>query len=218
MGICMPEPIDSRATLDAFLEAAAAKQAAPGGGSVTALVGALAAAMGEMTLRYSVGKKDLKPFEAELSAGLAALTRARAVLVELLVADQQAFADLSAAKRFPAGSPERAAAFGPALASAIRVPQTIGATGLAILTIIEPLVNKSNIYLLSDLAVCADLAMASIRCAGYSVKVNLPDLSDGVEAKQIAAASADELARGIGMIQRISAAIWKRVEAAQSAS
>src|SRR5437763_323459 len=41
---------DSQTTIDAFLNAAAAKQPAPGGGSAAALAGALAAAMGELVL------------------------------------------------------------------------------------------------------------------------------------------------------------------------
>ena len=39
---------------------------APGGGSVAALAGALAAAMGEMVLNYSIGKKDLAAHEPVL--------------------------------------------------------------------------------------------------------------------------------------------------------
>ena len=70
---------DKRQTIDAFLMAAASKQPAPGGGSVTALVGALSAAMGEMVLNYSVGKKDLAAQEIRLREALAEFTRARGI-------------------------------------------------------------------------------------------------------------------------------------------
>ena len=63
---------DEKNTIEEFLNAAAAKQPAPGGGSVTALVGALAASMGEMVINYSIGKKDLEPFIDELRPALAA--------------------------------------------------------------------------------------------------------------------------------------------------
>ena len=66
---------DHNTTIGDFLNAAAAKQPAPGGGSATALAGALAAAMGEMVLNYSVGKKSLAKFEPELKTSLAELTR-----------------------------------------------------------------------------------------------------------------------------------------------
>lgn len=51
---------DRNTTIDAFLTAAAAKQPAPGGGSATALTGALAASMGEMVLAYSIDKNRWK--------------------------------------------------------------------------------------------------------------------------------------------------------------
>ena len=51
---------DAKTSLSDFLDATAAKQPAPGGGSVTALCGALAAAIGEMVLNYSIGKKGLE--------------------------------------------------------------------------------------------------------------------------------------------------------------
>ena len=57
---------DATTPIGDFLNAAAAKQPAPGGGSVAALAGALAAAMGEMVLNYTVGKKNLAQHEPEL--------------------------------------------------------------------------------------------------------------------------------------------------------
>ena len=62
---------DANASLNDFLNAAAAKQPAPGGGSVAALAGALAASMGEMVLNYSVGKKSLVAHEPELRTATA---------------------------------------------------------------------------------------------------------------------------------------------------
>src|SRR5947209_10676494 len=98
---------DASKTIQGFLDAAAAKQPAPGGGSVTALVGALAASMGEMVLNYSVGKKDLAAHAPELQAALAEFTRARAMLLELMVEDQAAYEAMTALRMLPADSAER---------------------------------------------------------------------------------------------------------------
>ena len=87
---------DANATIDGFLTALAAKQPAPGGGSVAALAGALAAAMGEMVLNYSVGKKDLAAHEPALREALTELTRARAMLLELLIENEFLLVDLFA--------------------------------------------------------------------------------------------------------------------------
>src|SRR5213592_1840346 len=89
----------SSTSLKDFLSAAAAKQPAPGGGSVTALVGALAAAMGEMVVNYSIGKKDLAEHQPTFHHALAELSRARALLLELMVEDQAAFDALTVARK-----------------------------------------------------------------------------------------------------------------------
>jgi len=81
---------DSSHTIAEFVAATAAKQPVPGGGSVAALVGALGAALGEMVVNYSIGKKYLEPFADELTAALAELTRARSVMLQLMNEDQLA--------------------------------------------------------------------------------------------------------------------------------
>src|SRR5688500_729052 len=96
---------DANTPIGTFLDAAAAKQPTPGGGSVTALVGALSAAMGEMTVNYSVGKKGLEQHQGELRAALAELHRARQLLTGLMLEDQTAYEALTAARKLPEGSP-----------------------------------------------------------------------------------------------------------------
>src|SRR5207248_8741809 len=98
---------DAKTSIADFVAATAARQPAPGGGSATALVGALAAALGEMVLNYSVGKKGLEARQAALNSALGELGRARQMLLEFLVEDQAAYESLSALRKLPADSPER---------------------------------------------------------------------------------------------------------------
>ena len=67
-----------------------------------------------------------------------------------------------------------------------------------------------NWHLLSDLAVCAELAMATARCAIYNVRVNLPDLSNDAERKKVESDLDQMLSRGKELIQRIIPHIWAR--------
>jgi formiminotetrahydrofolate cyclodeaminase len=201
---------DQSSTIRSFLDAAAAKQPAPGGGSVTALAGALSASMGEMVLHYSLGKKGLEDYQEELKPVLAEFHRARQVLVELMAEDQQAYAELTAARKLPENSPERADKFPAALTACIRAPQAMAATGLAILELCDRVVNFVNPYLLSDLAVCADLAMATVRCAIYNVRVNLPDVADDDERHRFEAATSELLAKAAVLIQQVAPRIWVR--------
>ena len=198
-------------TLESFLDAAAARQPAPGGGSVTGLVGALAASMGEMVLNYSIGKKDLMALEPEFKTVLSRMHHARQMLLALMVEDQVAFEELTAVRKLPVESPERAAKYNPALLAAITVPQSMGATALALLELAEQVAPSANRFLLSDLAVCADLAMATVRCSIYNVRVNLDSLSAS-ECQRFESESAALLARATQCIQRLAPAIWKRIE------
>src|SRR2546429_6443597 len=106
---------DASTTLADFLSAAASKRPVPGGGSITALAGALAASMGEMVLNYSVGKKNLAAYDAELRSALSEFTRARAMMLELMVEDQAAYEAMSALRKLPQDSPQRKAEYDPTL-------------------------------------------------------------------------------------------------------
>lgn len=104
---------DSSTTIAQFLNATAAKTPTPGGGSVSALVAAEAAALGEMVINYSLNKKGLEAFADELKPALAEMNKARSVLLQLMVEDQLAYDAFSAAKtagsRAPGQVPRRPA-------------------------------------------------------------------------------------------------------------
>src|SRR4051812_2746675 len=201
---------DHTTTIGKFLEASAARQPTPGGGSVTALAGALAASMGEMVVNYSLGKKDLEAYADELKPALAEYHRARGVLVQLMVEDQQAYAALTAARKLPESAADRAAQMSSALAACIRVPEAMAATAAAVLELCDRIVNFVNPWLLSDLAVCADLSMAAIRCAVYNVRANLPSVPDEAERQRIEALLFQLLTRAGALIQQVSPRIWAR--------
>lgn len=201
---------DANTTIGRFLEAAAAKQPAPGGGSVTALVGALAASMGEMVVNYSVGKKGLEAHQDLLQSTLAELTRARGLMLQLMVEDQLAYEALTAARKLPEGSSQRGDQLSPALLASICTPQAIAAAAVAVLALCDRLVEVCNRYLLSDLAVSADLAMATVRCAIYNVRVNLSDVTDPAERHSVEASVGQVLSHAAVLIQRVSPRIWAR--------
>jgi formiminotetrahydrofolate cyclodeaminase len=206
---------DRTASIEGFLEAAAAKQPTPGGGSAAALVGALAASMGEMTVNYSIGKKGLETHADTLVAALAEFTRAREMLLGLMVEDQAAYEAMTAAKTLPKDSAEREGAIGAAVMVGIRVPQTVAATAVAVLDLTDKLVDIVNVHLLSDLAVCGDLAMATTRCAMYNIRVNLPEVKDEKQRWQLQTTSDQLLSRAIMLIQHLSPRIWQRVSRGQ---
>jgi methenyltetrahydrofolate cyclohydrolase len=201
---------DSKQTIDSFLSATAARQPTPGGGSVTALAGALAAALGEMVITYSLGKKDLEAYASELRPAKEEFAKARELLLALMIEDQTAYETLSSARKLPPESPERAAIYPAALLACIRTPQSIAATGVAILELCDRMVNFVNYHLLSDLAVCADLAMAITRCGIYNVRVNMKEVLDQADRTRIESTTSQLLSHAAEIIRRVSPRIWER--------
>jgi glutamate formiminotransferase/formiminotetrahydrofolate cyclodeaminase len=201
---------DRSSTIDTFLNATAARQPTPGGGSVAALAGALSAAIGQMVLSYSIGKKDLAPFEAELKFASHEFEQAREVLLRLMVEDQEAYAELTAVRKLPADSTERAARLPAVVLACVRAPQAVGATAVAILKLCDEVVEIVNPWLLSDLAVCADLAMATARSAVYNVRVNLSSVSNSADRKAMEAETDAMLSHAKMQIQQVSPRIWSR--------
>ena len=201
---------DQHNTLAQFLDGAAAKQPAPGGGSVAALVGALASAMGEMVVNYSVGKKGLEAHQDALRIALGELHRARRLMLELMAEDQTAYQALAEARTLARGSDERRSQFPAALLASIRTPQAIAATGVAVLELCDRIADIVNPHLLSDLAVCADLAMATVRCGIYNVRVNLPEVEDPADRDRLQSTISQVLTHAALLIQRVVPRIWDR--------
>ncbi len=200
---------DRQSTIEQFLDATAARQPTPGGGSVTALTGALATALGEMVINYSLGKKGLEAFAGELKPALAKLHRARMLMLDLMAEDQAAYEALTAARKLPEGS-ERQTRFSAALLACIRTPQAMGATAVAVLEICDRIINFVNFHLLSDLAVSADLAMATARSSVYNVRVNLADVTDPRDRQSIESTTSQLLTHAAVLIQRVGPRIWAR--------
>jgi methenyltetrahydrofolate cyclohydrolase len=205
---------DRHTPIEQFLSATAARQPTPGGGSVAALAGALSAAIGEMVLSYSIGKKDLAAHQDELKSVAHELQRARELLLQFMVEDQAGYEALTAIRKLLADSKERQEKFPAAVLACIRVPQAVGATAVAILELCDRVAEIVNPYLLSDLAVCADLAMATARGAMYNCRVNLVDVTDAEDRRSIEATMTKVLAHAGVLIQRVVPKIWSRYEKA----
>lgn len=190
--------LDQTATIEAFLAATAAAQPTPGGGAIAALAGTLAAALGEMVLNYSVNKKDLAAHQAELKTVLAELTQARRLLLGLMIEDQDAYAALSAARK--AGQTTELAV---ARAACLAAPRAVAATALAVLELCDRVAGKVNKHLLSDLAICAELAMATVRSSMHNIRINLADVPAAGRAG-IEESGSQLMSHALAAIQRFS--------------
>lgn len=177
-------------TLQDFLARAASRDATPGGGSVAALAGALAAAMAAMVANLTVGPR-YAAVEGECRDAIARAENRRAVLQRLIDEDVRAFEALMAAYRMPKDSAEqqerRRKAVQEALADAIRVPLETARAALDVLRLARRLVEIGNMHAVSDAGVAACLAEAAVAAALRSVDINVKGMADNVRAEAIRA-------------------------------
>jgi glutamate formiminotransferase/formiminotetrahydrofolate cyclodeaminase len=170
-------------SLARFADEVASDSPAPGGGSVAALVGALAAGLVAMVGNLTVGRKGLeeRASEADALAGKAQSLKDR--LLRAIDEDTDAFHGVMAAMRMPRGTPEadaaRATARAAALRRAVAVPAAvIDAAGEAV-DLAARMLEVGNPQAASDAATAAACARAAAEGALFNVLTNLKDDPDG---------------------------------------
>jgi formiminotetrahydrofolate cyclodeaminase len=98
---------------------------------------------------------------------------------------------------------KKAQAISAAAVLCAEVPQTIAATAVSVLDICEKLADGVNPNLLSDLAVCAELAMAASRAALFNVRANLAQIADPEQRGQIESTASRLEAHATELVRRI---------------
>jgi formiminotetrahydrofolate cyclodeaminase len=188
-----------------FAAAAAAKTPTPGGGSVAAVVGSLATALGEMALNFSKGKKKLAAY-ADYHEHLGRrLEKLRRLFQDLVADDMAAYELFQAAYKLEDGA-EKDRQVQLATAAAINVPREVTKLALALLEDMKELSGKCNTGLITDLLASAALAEATARLSDYNVRINIPSVADQAQAAEIKAASANDVARALALRQEIESA------------
>jgi formiminotetrahydrofolate cyclodeaminase len=169
-------------TVEDFIEQLASSSPTPGGGSASALAGAMAAAMVEMACNLTVGREKFKDVEEALQV---VLTRARELREQMMAAvdeDTDAYDAVSSAYKLPKGTDAeksgRTAAIQAALKRATEVPAKVAraASETAQLALIA--VEKSNPNVASDARVARLLADAARDGAIANVEINLDSITD----------------------------------------
>jgi len=201
----------AEATVSAYLDDLAARKPAPGGGSVAALVGALAAALDSMVANFTVGKPQFAAVEAEVRDLLAATEAARRELLALAQADMDEYLKVSAAYALPREGEEqqraRTRAIQQALKDACAVPMRTALACQDVLRLTRDLMDKGNPRLISDLGIAALLAESAFLCAWLNVEVNLAAISDEAYRTQVRRVLEPLMGKG----RYLREEVWERV-------
>ena len=169
-------------TVEEFLAQVAAPTATPGGGSVSALAGALSAALSRMVAGLARGKKGYETVERELAEIEARGKSLQERLEALVEEDAKAYEAVVAAMRLPKGSDSekeaRVAAMQAAYRRATEVPLETMERCTEALELAEAAVKKGNRSATTDAAMAILLAEAAVRGASLNCAVNLAAIKD----------------------------------------
>ncbi|GAB4442214.1 MAG: cyclodeaminase/cyclohydrolase family protein [Chloroflexi bacterium OHK40] len=183
----MTEPLDAQ-PVGAFLDALASSAPTPGGGSVAALSGAMAAGLVSMVCALTVGKKQFAEIEEEVRAIHDRAETLRRELQALAEQDIEVFARLAAAYKLPrttqADAASRQAAIQQVTRLAAEVPLRTAQAAAALLPLCTALAPRVGRLIVSDIGVAALLARATVQSAILNVEINLAGLEDQIYVRQ----------------------------------
>jgi glutamate formiminotransferase/formiminotetrahydrofolate cyclodeaminase len=200
-------------TLGDWVDAVASASPAPGGGTVSAVAGAMAAALAAMVGRLTAGRKKYAAVDAEFRLLLEHAEALRVRLMRLGEEDAAAFNAVSAAyalPKEPAGP--RAEAIQAALLGAARVPLETLRAAREVTALAARAAEAGNRNAVSDAGVGALLAGAAARGAAYNVRINVAGMPRPAEG----AALAEEARRLVDEAERDAARAAAAVESAIS--
>jgi glutamate formiminotransferase/formiminotetrahydrofolate cyclodeaminase len=195
-------------SLSGFVSSVASSAPVPGGGSVAAHVGALAAALVQMVAGLTVGKKKYASVDVEMRALALDASALVTQLSALVSRDAAAFAEVSAAYKMPNEPADAAAkrsdAVTKALIGAAQVPLETARACVRAAELAVVVANKGNTNAASDAGVAALLAEAGCRGAALNVRINVASLDDKSRGASLLE-EANQLVQHVG--ERVKAAM-----------
>lgn len=169
-------------TVKGFLAETAGQEPVPGGGSISALNGSIAAALAEMVANLTIGKKKYAEVEAEMQT---IATEAAAIQKELVLdidRDSDAYNKVFAAFKLPKETDEEKAARSAQIQEmtkyAASVPMEVARRVHSLLPLIEAVVAKGNQNAITDGCVAMMCARTAIIGALLNVRINLTSIKD----------------------------------------
>lgn len=169
-------------SLNEFSEKLFSKEAVPGGGGASALVGALAVSLGAMAANLTLGKEKYAEYTEELNANLKKAEKLRLRLLELIEEDAAGFGEINKAYKV---KPRDEAQIEKALVSAATPPLKMMEAIKEVIDILIIFSDKTSVLVVSDVGVGAKFAEAALKSAYLNVVVNAALMKDEKTAAEI---------------------------------
>ena len=205
-----------RMTAEDFARETASESPAPGGGSISAYMGALSAALGTMVANLSAHKRGWddrwKEFSDVAEQGQALMQE----LLDLVDEDTAAFDRIMACFGMPKENEQekaaRAAAIEEATLYAATVPLKTMAAAVKALPLALEMAVKGNPASASDAGVAALAARAACRGAELNVRINAAGLKDASAAKPLIDRAAQILQEADALEAQVLEAVNRNIE------
>ena len=169
-------------TIKEFINKVISNDPVPGGGSVSALNGALAGALAAMVANLTIGRKkyaEVNDIMVELSSGFEKLSSR---LIEDVDRDSDAYNRVFAAFKMPKDTDEekqvRSEAIQRETKYAAQVPMEVARAVYEVLPMIDTVAQKGNSNAVTDACVSMMCARTAILGALLNVRINLTSIKD----------------------------------------
>ena len=173
-----------------FIEVTASREPVPGGGSVSALCGALSAALARMVADLTIGRKKYADVEDEMRAIVPVMHDACERFTHYIDEDSDAYAAVMQAFSLPKDTDEqkadRSAAIQRATLGAAMVPLNVARLAVSIMDTIAVLAAKGNRNAVTDACVAMMTARTAALGAILNVRINIASLNDEATARMLA--------------------------------
>ncbi|SFQ44685.1 formiminotetrahydrofolate cyclodeaminase [Lachnospiraceae bacterium XBB1006] len=169
-------------TLEAFCALTESNEPAPGGGSVAALAGALAASLAGMVANLTMGREKYADVEDEMKVMEASASALSKELLDGILKDSESFNVYMDALKLPKGTDEEKAARREAMQEGLKaaaiVPLENAKLAYEAMDYAELAVKKGNPNAVTDGKTAMMMARTAVLAAGYNVKINLESIKD----------------------------------------
>ncbi len=208
------EPLASLSVRE-FTELVGARTSAPGGGSVSALIASLGAALGAMVGWMTYGNKKFAHLDAKIRKLIPPLHNKMKELIPLIDADTNAFTDYMTAMKMPKKTDEeknlRKEKMQEGLKKAINVPLSVMRISDSCWEWMIEVAKIGNLSSKSDLEVGAKSLQTGIWGASKNVEINLPQIEDIKYKEEVLNESDEILLRADASMKKIFKILEKRL-------
>lgn len=202
-------------TINQFLEELESKKPIPGGGSVSALLGAISTALGNMVLNLSLGKKKYKEYEEENINTLNELSKIQKKFKEIYKEDMENFELLSEAYKIKPQNEEesqnRKKMIEIRTLNAIDPPLNAIDESIKVLNLLEQTIDKTTKLAISDIGIAALCTKSCLEGSLLNIIINTKMLLDEKKANKIKKEAYEKVEKGVKLANKIYESVKEKM-------